>query len=359
MTGPVIVEALAARYGGTAYAAIQLAHYLADDRFVEVIVVARSGSVVARGIRPRSGLRLIELANANRLELARRVAWQASELPRLVRRERASSVLTWSGMLPRGVDAPVLCYLANPIMFEHGGTANRVRRWAARRTARRAAHVLVPSRAMAALVGKTLGRRPEVVPFGVDHARFQPSADSGTEILSVADFYRHKRHDVLLEAWAALPAPRPRLRFIGDSRVNRGWYQDVTTRVGQLRRLGDITFESGLSVDRLVGAYRNARVFAVASEQESFCMPLLEAQACGVPAVARDSAALRETGGGGTVYVAGDDPRAWAAALQRLLADDVAHAEARAAGLEHARHFSWGQTANAVRARLPPERSKG
>src|SRR5829696_996876 len=98
-TGPVIVEALAARYGGTAYAAVQLAHHLAEDRAAEVIVVARKGSLVARGIHPRPGLRLVELPSTKRFELARRVVWQAAALPELVRRERASGVLTWSGML--------------------------------------------------------------------------------------------------------------------------------------------------------------------------------------------------------------------------------------------------------------------
>jgi glycosyltransferase involved in cell wall biosynthesis len=92
----------------------------------------------------------------------------------------------------------------------------------------------------------------------------------------------------------------------------------------------------------------------VASEQESFCLPLLEAQASGVPAVARDLPVLHETGGEGTTYVSGDDPQAWAAAMQRLLDDKVTYAAARAAGLEHAQGFSWEKTAAAVRDRLLP-----
>lgn len=352
----MIVEALAARYGGTAYAAVQVAHHLAEDPVAEVIVVARRGSLVARGVRHRD-LRLVELPHARRLELARRLTWQAFGLTKLARREGASSVLSWSGMLPKDVDARVVCYLANPVMFERGGAANRLRRWSVRRTTRRAAHVLVPSNAMAALVERTLEKRPEVIPLGIDRTRFQPASEPGTELLCVADFYRHKRHDVLLAAWALLPAPRPRFRLIGDPGVDRPWHRELTSRAAELRSLGEITFESGLPLNRLVDAYRSARVFALASEHESFCMPLLEAQASGVPAVARDSAVLRETGGGGTTYVADDDPRAWAAALGRLLSDDAAHAAARATGLEHARRFSWERTADAVRARLLPEAS--
>jgi glycosyltransferase involved in cell wall biosynthesis len=350
----VVVDALAARTGGTAHAAVEVARRLADGPSAEIIVVAHTGSIVARGIQQGPGLRLHALPRPARLELVRRLAWQALGLPDLVRREGAASVLTWSGMLPTGVDGRVVCYLGNSLMFARGGAANALRRLAVRRTAFRGAAVLVPSRAMAELVDEAIGRQPAVVPLGVDHARFRPATEPGTELLCVADFYRHKRHDVLLDAWAAIPSPRPRLRLIGDPIVDRSWHREVTSRATRYRELGEIAFESGLSPDEVAGAYRGARLFAVASEQESFCLPLLEAQASGVPAVARDLPVLRETGGVGTTYVSGDDPQAWAAAIQRLIDNKVTYAAARAAGLEHARGFSWEKTAAAVRDRLLP-----
>jgi glycosyltransferase involved in cell wall biosynthesis len=260
-------------------------------------------------------------------------------------------------MLPRRVDARVVCYLANPVIFERNGAANRVRRWAVSRTARRAAHVLVPSSAMAALVTEPLDQRPEVVPLGVDHTRFTPAEPPGTELLCVADFYRHKRHEVLLDAWSALPSPRPQLRLVGDPRVDGSWYRSVAAQAAQYRSLGTIVMQSGLSLGQLIHAYRRARLFVLASEHESFGLALLEAQACGVPAVVRDLPALRETGGAGTTYVAGDEAEAWASALQRLLSDDVAHAAARRAGLEHSRGFSWKRTADAVRPLLLARRT--
>jgi glycosyltransferase involved in cell wall biosynthesis len=295
---------------------------------------------------------MLTLRNEARFELAHRLLWEAVALPRLVRRSGASSVMTWSGMLPRAVAAPVVCYLANPVMFEQSGAGNHLRRWAARRTVQRASHVLVPSHAMAALVAEALGRRPEVIPLGVDHNRFRPASERGTELLCVADFYGHKRHDVLLDSWAALASPRPRLRLIGDPHVPRSWHRRVAAHAAEYESLGEIIFESDLSLDRLINAYWRARVFALASEYESFSLTLLEAQACGVPAVVRDLPALRETGGAGTTYVAGDAARDWAEALERLLSDDAAHAAARAAGLEHARGFSWERTAEGVRSRL-------
>jgi len=356
VSAAVIVDALAARYGGTAYAAIQLAHRLADDtQCGEVILVARARSLVADGIRERPGLQLVLLPNPKRFELVRRLVWEARALPKLVRDERAASVLSWSGMLPRSIAAPLVCCLGNSVMLEHGDIANRLRRWAARRTLRNA-HVLVPSTAMAARVAEVLGRKAEVIPWGVDHNEFRPARESGGDVLCVADFYRHKRHDLLLEAWAALRSPRPRLRLVGNPEVDRRWYAHIKRQAALLRAEGEIALGAWLPRDQLLRAYREARVFALPTILESFCLPLLEAQACGVPAVVSDSPVLRETGGEGTTYIDGDDPHDWAAALHRLLSDDAAHASARRAGLEHARRYSWERTAAAVRSRLADAR---
>jgi glycosyltransferase involved in cell wall biosynthesis len=347
--GPVIIDALAARYGGTVSSTIEVAHRLADDPG-GVIVVTREGSLVAKSVRPHPGLRVLRLSRPRRGELAWRLLWEGVVLPKLVRRWRASSVFTVSGMLPRAVGVPVVSYLQNAVMVERGGIPNRLRRWAVRRTA--AEHVLVPSDAMAARIADVMGLPAEVVPLGVDHARFRPALAPGTDVLCVADFYRHKRHDVILEAWAALPPPRPRLRVIGDVRVDHAWYRRISEQAARYHGLGGITLSPLVPRDELVEAYRGARVLALATEHESFCLPLLEAQACGVPAVVRDLPALRETGGAGTGYVGGDDPAAWAAELERLIVDHDAHAAARAKGLEHAQRFSWERTAAAVRARM-------
>jgi glycosyltransferase involved in cell wall biosynthesis len=348
---PIVIDALAARYGGTAHATVQLATHLADDH-VAVIVVTREGSLVADDLRSVPGLRVVRLRGAKRYELARRLFWEGLALPRLVRRHRAAGVLTVSGMLPGAVGAPVVAYLQNPVMFERGGVANHLRRWAVRRTARAAEHVLVPSNAMATRVAEVIGVRAEVVPLGVDHARFRPATDSGMEILCVADFYRHKRQDVVLDAWAALPPPRPGLRLIGDVRVDPPWHRRIAAQAARFRNLGRITLSPRLPLDEVVRAYHRARVFALPSQHESFCLPVLEAQACGVPAVVRDTPILRESGGPGTTYVAGDHAETWSAALQRLLVDDDAYAGARATGIENAQRFNWKRTAAAVRARL-------
>lgn len=348
----VIVDALAARYGGTAYAAVQVATHLAEDPLVEeVVVVARRDSIVARGLQPRPRLRLLALRNAKRAELPRRLVWEALALPRFLRRS-PGSLLTWSGMLPRKVPGRVTCYLANPVMFHQHDFANRVRRWAARRTARTARHLIVPTNAMASLVARAARVPVEVVPLGVDHGRFSPANSPGDEVLCVADFYPHKRHDLVLDAWAALPEPRPVLRLVGDTQVPCTNYSSVAAHAERYRQMGTIVFGSQLRLGDLVDAYRHARVLVLASHYESFALPLLEAQACGVPAVVRDLPALRETGGDGTAYVRDDTPETWTRELSRLISDERAHGQARAKALAHAQRFSWKGTADGLLLRL-------
>ena len=70
-----------------------------------------------------------------------------------------------------------------------------------------------------------------------------------------------------------------------------------------------------------------------------------------MPVVVRDMPALRESSGGAAVFVPGDDPAEWSAAIARLLTDDAAHAAARAAGLANAARAGWDRTAAGIRDR--------
>jgi glycosyltransferase involved in cell wall biosynthesis len=333
----LVVDALSARFGGTAYAVIQLVRKLAErDDVSDVYVVAQQGSIVARGLNRTTKLHPVTPRPWPGGELAWRVAWQATRLPQLTSRVVADALVTTSGMQPRLPQCPVVSLLSNPVPFlDRRALAHRIRRLAIARTSKQAQAVYVPTRYMGELAG--LGRSFEVVPWGVDRDTFSPGDHPGHEILYVSDFYPHKRHDLVLESWRRLPKPRPTLRFVGNPLVAQAWFE----------RIREEAVRAGVQVDghvplrEVVVAYRRARMLVVTSERESFSLPIAEALACGVPVVVRDLPSLRETAGPGAVVVRGDDPADWAGAMGRLASDDKLHASLRQAGLAHARRFSW------------------
>ena len=348
----MLVDALAARRGGTAFAAVQVARRLAERSDVgPVRVVTRAGSLVDSGLagNANGGLTVHRLGRERPGEIVTRLAWEAASLRR---QARDRPVLSWSGMLPVRPAGPLVGYLANPVAFERDGALNRTRRAAMRRTASWSRVVLVPSATQARLVERTLGCPVEVVPLGLDHVRFVPAAAEGDELLYVADFYPHKRHDLVLDAWQLLPEPRPILRFIGRPPPAAEWYRSMLERTVEWRRSGELVMQSGLPLADLVAAYHGARLALVASEHESFSLPVLEAQACAVAVVLRDTPILRETSGGAAAYVAGDDPREWERALRSLLGDAAQRAAIRERGLANAARYSWERTAAEIAARI-------
>lgn len=345
----IVIDALAARFGGTAYAVVHLARHLARAADVEAVcVITRQGSIVHQGLSAGDGLKIVELPQRRRLELVDRLRWELVRLPGLVKRFHATDCITMAGILPVDVGVAVTSILFNPVPFQRGGVANRLRRAAIVRTARRSATVIGPTEAMANLVEPLIGHRPFVVPLGIERSRFTAARRPGTEVLVVADFYPHKRHDLVLGSWSRLPEPRPLLRLIGNSQPHEPWAARITAAITALDAGEKIVVEHGLSLSELAARYRSARVFLMPSELESFCMPLAEALSCGVPGVARGTPVLRETGGPGCVYVDGDDPRVWADALQDVLTGHEPYRALRRAGLQHAERYSFEQMSTGV-----------
>lgn len=91
---------------------------------------------------------------------------------------------------------------------------------------------------------------------------------------------------------------------------------------------------------------RRADTVVLPSREEGFGLPVLEAQACGVPVVCSDIPAFREVGGAAPVYVDSSKPEALAAELSAALRTGPEQRERRRAeGLNHAAAFSWKRSA--------------
>jgi glycosyltransferase involved in cell wall biosynthesis len=211
---------------------------------------------------------------------------------------------------------------------------------------RRAAMVLTPSRETAEDAMRLAGIAPErlrVVPWAAPPpVAPEGPAPPGRYVLYAGAIEPHKNAALALEAVAAAPAG---VRLVmagpwspGRERRLRGH----AARVGA----GDRVEWMGLvSPGRLAALRAGAIAALVPSRKEGFGLPVLEAMAAGVPVLAADTPALRETGGGAARYLPLGDPGPWAEAIAQLLEDPAGRAAAAEVGRRRAAEFSWERTA--------------
>jgi glycosyltransferase involved in cell wall biosynthesis len=103
----------------------------------------------------------------------------------------------------------------------------------------------------------------------------------------------------------------------------------------------------GLRRAGIAELYRRASLVLLPSEAEGFCLPVIEALACGAVVLASDLPVLREVGGEAAVYCPVGDVPAWVAEAGRLL-EHPSDCPAREARLARAAEFTWASHARIV-----------
>ena len=173
-----------------------------------------------------------------------------------------------------------------------------------------------------------------VVPNGVD-ASFTPDGPraEGDYVLTVGTLEPRKSLELAIES-AALAGVE--LRVVGA----RGW--------GGVGASGPhVTWLGEVEDAELARQYRGSLCVVYPSLYEGFGIPVLEAMACGAAVVTSRGGATEEVAGDAAVLVDARDPAAIAAGLEEAVARRV---ELRERGIEHARPFSWDETASRTRA---------
>jgi glycosyltransferase involved in cell wall biosynthesis len=177
------------------------------------------------------------------------------------------------------------------------------------------------------------------------HAPYQvrPRADALT---FVGRLEESKGLLLLLQIFRALAAERPqlRLRLIGDGSLR----PHLEERARSLGLEGHVVFLGSISHDGLRHELAKSDLFVFPSPYESFGMALLEAQAAGVPVVASDLPATRESVGSPASLIPTRDLRDWVRALRELLDDRPARERMSREGRARAWAFTWARTAEAM-----------
>lgn len=117
-----------------------------------------------------------------------------------------------------------------------------------------------------------------------------------------------KNHNLLLDVWARLPPPRPRLFIIG----NRGWATpELFHRLDAFGAEDDVQVIHGLTDGAVTALVRGATALLAPSHAEGFGLPPVEAASLGTPVIATDLKVTRELLGDKAVYLPASDIYSW------------------------------------------------
>ena len=229
------------------------------------------------------------------------------------------------GMIPRTVRVPSAVSIPDvqhEVHPEFFSRAERLyRRWMYARTAGTARIVVTMSGFSADSLVRHLGvpaGKIRVIPHGVDPERFRPGAAARELfLLYPANFWPHKNHARLFEAFARVRARRPEVALV----LTGAGHGDRVLPEGVMSR--------GLvSDDELVRLYQTASATVFPSLWEGFGLPPVEAMACGCPVVVSHGTSLPEVCGDAARYVDPLSPADIAEGIEDVLRNSAGLVEA-------------------------------
>lgn len=209
----------------------------------------------------------------------------------------------------------------------------------------------------------TLTPKVKTVHLGIDLGTFSPrnrvqarrkAAKAGLPI-SADDFvliyvgaeYARKNLGALIRAFALTKKSLPHAKLLKVGRSH-----SLTDRAHTLECLAeanlrpeqDIIFIEDVSDDFLVTLYSASDVFVSCSKYEGFGLPLLEALACGLPAVVGNIGSFPEVGGNAAFYTNPENPNEVAKTI--LSVSQMNYDKLQELSLRQARYFTWEKTAS-------------
>ena len=173
--------------------------------------------------------------------------------------------------------------------------------------------------------------RVRTIPLGVDTETFHPDDRARQSfVFYPADFYPHKNHKRLLQAFALVHRKRPELGLV---LTGRG--------LSEVNALG-VTVRERMPAPELAELYRSASALIFPSLHESFGLPPLEAMASGCPVATSGVGALGEVCGDAARYFDPESVEEIADAIVEIVDSPGRLVDA---GLQRSRHFTWERSA--------------
>ena len=294
-----------------------------------------------------------------------RMSWEQSLLPTVAQQVNADVIHMPFYSVPLRPGRPTVVtvhdvtYFTEPDLYRQiDATSVKA---AIRTAARRAARLIVPSKATRDELVRVLGTDPtriDVAYHGVDHDLFRRPDEQKLQqvgsrlglhgkpyVAYLGTLEPRKNVPALIEGWAAavgdLSDP-PALVLAGGS----GWSDEVDDAVAAVPAHLRLVRPGYLHFTDLPGYFGGAQVVAFPSIGEGFGLPVLEAMACGAPVLTTHRTSLPEVGGDAVAYTE-PDVAAITASLRSLLEDRERRGSLGNAGYDRSREFTWAASAEA------------
>jgi glycosyltransferase involved in cell wall biosynthesis len=252
-----------------------------------------------------------------------------------------------------------LGYLAYP--DAHRPADRRYLAWSTGWNARQSTLVLADSEATKTDLVRAYGvpsAKVRVVYLGCDVMNLAaglpaPSPTTQPYFLYVGTLQPRKNLERLVAAFAQLAAD-PALADVHLVLAGRkGWlYDSLFAQVEHLGLAGRVIFPGYVPDEALPDLYRGALAYVFPSLYEGFGLPVLEAQAYGVPVMTANNSSLPEVAGDAALLVDPHDVDAIAAAMRRLATDAALRQELIRRGTVNVARFSWEKCASETLAVL-------
>jgi glycosyltransferase involved in cell wall biosynthesis len=189
---------------------------------------------------------------------------------------------------------------------------------------------------------RELGVDAELIPPGIDLETFRTRTDVQRRtdmVLAIGRSNPLKNLPLTIDAWRALPEPRPELCLFG---IEPELASDAAMR-----------YVASPSDEQVGELFNQATVFIQTSTHEGFALPPLEAMATGCPVVCTDAHGNRDfCFDGENCLVPEPEAGGVSKALSRLLDDSALRERLGRAGIETARGYSWDTRIDALEAFL-------
>jgi glycosyltransferase involved in cell wall biosynthesis len=161
-------------------------------------------------------------------------------------------------------------------------------------------------------------------------------------ILFVGTLQPRKNLIRLIQAFSLLKNRRIKLVLAGKY----GWlYQGILKAPRRYNTSKRVIFTGRVGEDTLVRLYKGAKVFILPSITEGFGLPILEAQAAGIPVISSYGGALKEVAGEGALFINPRKVEEMAKAIDAVLVNKTLREDLIKKGTKNAKKYSWKSAA--------------